>query len=248
MLVSATDLSKKDVRGGLFATTHWSVVLAASRSGASTYPEALEQLCKTYWLPVYAYIRRSGRLPAEAEDLTQEFFARLLAKEWLDGIERAGGRFRSFLLTAVNRFLANEYDRATAARRGGNVVPLQIEEAEHLLEDGITSPTTPDLSYDRQWALTVLDRAMAALRQEAQRNEKLRHFELFSPFLSREPAEGEYATIAAMAELTSAAVGVAVFRLRRRYREVVRTVIADTVGKAEDVDEELHYLIEMLRR
>src|SRR6185295_6897953 len=184
MLVSASSVSKKDVRGGLFATTHWSVVLAASRSGASTYQEALEQLCKTYWLPVYAYIRRSGRPPVEAEDLTQEFFARLLAKEWLDGIERAGGRFRSFLLTAVNRFLANEYDRATAARRGGNVVSLQIEEAEHLLQDGVTAHTCPDLSYDRQWALTVMDRAMAALRQEAQRNEKLRQFELFSPFLS----------------------------------------------------------------
>lgn len=230
---------------GMFMTTHWSVVMAASVPGEAAQIVALGNLCRAYWLPVYAYIRRQGHKPEDAQDLTQEFFARLLAKEWLAGIEPRVSRFRSFLLTAVARFLANEYDRKTAAKRGGGIVPLNLDEAEQLCS--AESPASAEHAYDRGWALSVMDQALNQLRDEARANDKLAQFNALSPFLSREPEPGEYDRLAARLSLSGGALSVGVLRLRRRYRELVRGVIADTVSDREDVEAELRYLIEVLR-
>jgi RNA polymerase sigma-70 factor (ECF subfamily) len=235
-------------QGGAFTTTHWSVIMAASQPDGLARENAMAALCQSYWLPVYSYVRRRGHKPEDAQDLTQEFFARLLAKEWLAGIEPRISRFRSFLLTAVSCFLANEYDRATAAKRGGGALALPLHEAEALCGSESANPETPAHAYDRRWALTVMEQALSRLREEAQANDKLRHFDRLSPFLSREPAAGEYDAVAAELGIAAGAVRVAVLRLRRRYREVVQEVITLTVSAHEDVEDELRYLIEVLRR
>ena len=238
--------SSREERRAVFDTTHWSVIVAAGESGGPAQGQALEILCRSYWLPVYAYIRGRGHKPDAAQDLTQEFFVRLLAKEWLAGIEPRVSRFRAFLLTAVSRFLANEYDHRTSAKRGGGARVLNLEDAEDLC--GHEWPENPEHAYDRRWALAVMDRALSRLREEALDNGKLRQFESLSPFLSREPNAGEYDQVAAQLALSSKTAAVAVLRLRRRYREIVRAVIEETVSGHEDVEDELHYLIEVLRR
>ncbi len=230
-----------------FVTTHWSVVLAASRPGALGHGEALDSLCCSYWYPVYAFIRRRGRTASDAEDLTQEFFARLLAKEWLAGIEAEGSRFRSFLLTAVCRFLANEYDRATAAKRGGGSAPLDLDQAEEQFLADTPGADTAERHYDRNWAVLILDQALGKLGEESRANGHPELFEALSPFLSREPVPGEYESLSTPLRLTANALGVAVHRLRRRYRETVRSLIADTVANPGDVDAELRHLVEVLR-
>ena len=232
-----------------FATTQWQMVLDASRSDAPGNLEALQQLCGAYWYPLYAYIRRRGHGREDAEDLTQEFFARLLEKQWLDGIQKSGSRFRSFLLSALNGFLANQYDRTTAAKRGGGqeILSLDAEQAErrYLLEPATNE--TPEKIFDRRWALTVLDRAVTRLKDETAVAGKARQFELLNPFLSREPATGEYAAVAAELGVSAGAIGVSVHRLRQRYREWVRTEIADTVADPRQVDAEMQDLFAALR-
>lgn len=232
-----------------FASTHWSVVLAASESDPARQAAALEQLCRTYWYPLYAYIRRRGNGPEDAQDLTQEFFARLLEKQWLEGIEKNGSRFRSFLLNALNGFLANQYDRATAAKRGGGqqILSLDAEQAEHRYRLEPATNETPEKIFDRRWALTVLDRALTRVKDETAATGKARQFELFNPFLSREPGPGEYATVAAELGVSAGAVGVSVHRLRQRYREMVRAEIADTVADPAQVDAEMRELFCALR-
>jgi DNA-directed RNA polymerase specialized sigma24 family protein len=232
---------------GVFATTQWSVVLAASRPDAPGHDAALERLCRTYWYPVYAFVRRRGAAPADAEDLTQEFFARLLAKEWLAGVVENGSRFRSFLLTAVACFLANEHDRRTAAKRGGGVKPLDLDEAEGRYLADVPGGESAERSYDRHWALTVMDTAMRQLREEARAGGRDVIFERLSPYLSREPAPGEYEALAPELRTNPGAVAVAVFRLRRRYRELVRSLVAETVAHPSDVDAEFRHLIDVLR-
>lgn len=145
--MSFAESIRGEPHGGGFATTHWSVIVAASQPDSVAQDEALATLCRSYWPPVYAYIRRRGHKPEDAQDLTQEFFARLLAKEWLAGIEPQVGRFRSFLLTAVSRFLANEYDRSTAAKRGAGVLPLDLEHAETVSRHPRTAPESPGRTY-----------------------------------------------------------------------------------------------------
>lgn len=233
---------------GAFASTHWSVILAASHSDPVQQAAALEQLCRTYWYPVYSYIRRRGNGPENAEDLAQEFFARLLEKQWLEGVERNGSRFRSFLLTALNGFLANEYDRATAAKRGGGrtILSLDAEDAERRYLQEPCTTETPEGIFDRRWALTVLDRALSRLKEETAATGKARHFELLNPFLSRTPEPGEYAPIAAELGVSSGALGVAVHRMRQRYRELVRAEIADTLTDPSRVDEEMSQLFAAL--
>jgi RNA polymerase sigma-70 factor (ECF subfamily) len=232
----------------VFATTHWSVVLAAA-SDAAGQATALEQLCRTYWYPLYAYIRRRGHGAEDGQDLTQEFFARLLEKHWLEGIERNGSRFRSFLLNALNGFLANEHDRATAAKRGGGqqILMLDAEQAErrYLLEPATNE--TPAKIFERRWALTVLDQGLIRLKDETAAAGKTRQFERLNAFLSREPTPGEYAAVAAELGVSSGAVGVSVHRLRQRYRELVREEIASTVANPEDVETEMRDLLEALQ-
>lgn len=237
-------------RSGCFVSTQWGVVLAAGGPDPELQAAALEHLCRTYWGPLYAYVRRRGNGPEDAQDLVQEFFARLLEKRWLEGIERNGSRFRSFLLHALNGFLANQYDRVRAAKRGGGLerVPLDAEEAERGYSQALVTESTAEQVYDRRWALTVLEMAMNRVKQEVAGTGKERPFEILSPFLSREPEPGEYAAAASALGISAGAVGVSVHRLRQRYRECVRSVVAETVSDPAQVDEELTALLAVLRQ
>lgn len=234
---------------GRFNTTHWTVVLAAGGPDPALQAAALEELCRSYWYPLYAYIRRRGKGPDDAQDLTQEFFSRLLEKQWLEGVEKNGSRFRSFLLSALNAFLANHHDHTHAAKRGGGrpPIPLDGELAENRYALELLTNETPERIYDRRWALTVLDRALARLRGETAAAGKARHFELLNPFLSREPEAGEYATVAGELGVSQGALGVSVHRLRQRYRECVRAEIADTVADPVQVEAEMQELFACLR-
>src|SRR5579859_3033765 len=216
-----------------FAITRWSVVLRASRPGTPEADEALELLCRTYWYPVYAYVRSRGHGPEDAQDLVQEFFARLLEKNWLAEIEPGGGKFRSFLLTAMKRFLVNDYDHRRALKRGGGrtILSLNEEQSEgHYLREPATQET-PESIFERRWALAVLDQALAALRMETTNAGKAKEFELLGQFLSREAETGEYALIAGQLRMSPNSVAVAVHRLRQRYREVLRECVANTLAE-----------------
>lgn len=232
-----------------FVTTQWNVVLCASQADQPGHAEALQKLCLDYWYPLYAYVRRRGHGPEDAQDLTQEFFAHLLDKKWLSDIEPTGGLFRSFLLVALSRFLANEYDRTRTAKRGGHLqfVPLQVgdEEARYLQEP--STDETPEKIYERRWALAVLDAALKRLREEMVREGKARQLELLGPFLSRDAGPGDYQPAMAGLGMSAGAVGVAVYRLRQRYRSVVRDVIATTVSSPAQIDEEMQHLFAALR-
>ncbi len=232
-----------------FPVTSWGVVLAAGGGDANRRLEALERLCSTYWYPLYAYIRRRGHGPEEAQDLTQEFFARMLEKGWLCGVEEDTGPFRCFLLTAVKCFLANEYDRSRALKRGGGhvILPLDTALAEEWYRREPRTEETPESIYDRRCALAILDQALKRLQAEARTSGKSRQFELLSPFLSCEAEVGDYARLGMQLGMGTGAVGVAVHRLRHRYREVVREEVAGTVTSLLQVDEELRQLLTALR-
>jgi RNA polymerase sigma factor (sigma-70 family) len=241
-------LSGRIFDGTQFTTTHWTVVLAAGGATPAAQTAALEQLCRTYWYPLYSYLRRRGNGPEDAQDLTQEFFARLLEKQWLEGVEKNGSRFRSFLLSALNAFLANEHDRATALKRGGGqkIFSLDAEQPERRYLQEPATNETPEKIFDQRWALTVLDHALARLKDETTAAGKAR-FDLLNPFLSREAVEGEYAAVAATLGVSAGAVGVSVHRLRQRYRECVRAEIADTLSDSSQVDMEMSVLFDALR-
>jgi RNA polymerase sigma factor (sigma-70 family) len=229
---------------GWFVTTHWSVVLSAQDPASPRCLEALETLCRTYWYPLYAYARRAGHSPADAEDLTQGFFARLLEKDYLSSAERAKGRFRSFLLLALKRYLANEWDREHAQKRGGfaPVVPIDSEVAESRFAVEQSHNVPPDVLYDRQWAQTLLERVMAQLQQEYMASGRAKLFECLQGCLAREASALPYAEIAAHLKLTEPAVKMAVHRLRARYREILRAEIAHTVPTPEEIEEEICHL------
>ena len=226
-----------------FTTTHWSVVRAAPESAS-----ALETLCCTYWYPLYAYVRRRGHSPEEAEDLTQEFFARLLAGKDLSGVDRAKGKFRSFLLAALNHFLANEWDRATAAKRGGNqvLISLEDENAEERYRMEPVAGADPERLFERSWARTLLAQGLALLRAEYAADGKTRQFEQIRCFLTEEVGEGGYAGVAAQLNMSTGAVAVAVHRMRQRYRELVRHEIARTVTTPVELEEEIRHLFAAL--
>jgi RNA polymerase sigma-70 factor (ECF subfamily) len=228
--------------GGRFATTRWSLVLAAPQS-----QEALASLCAAYWYPLYAYVRRRGHAPEEAQDLTQEFFTRLLEKDYLRVVDRAKGRFRSFLLTACQHFLSNERDRARAQKRGGDRlhVPL-IPDAEVRYAREPAHTLTPEKLFERRWALTLLDQVLIRLREEWQRAGKAPLFEALKTCLTGEKSAVPYAEVAAEQGMTEGAVKVAVHRLRRRYRELLRKAIERTVDEPSQVEEELRELFAAL--
>jgi RNA polymerase sigma-70 factor (ECF subfamily) len=232
----------------VFATTHWSVVLCAGRSDTTRARDALASLCQTYWHALYAYVRRRGHAPADAEDLTQEFFARLLEQNWIARADQQKGRFRSFLLTALNRFLADEWDKTRAQKRGGgrSAVSLDTEEAERRYCEDSENGITADRIYDRQWAVALLERTMARLRAEFVQAGKTREFEALKVFLTTDRADIPYPEAAAASGLSEGAARVAAHRLRRRYRELFREEIAHTVSEPTEVDAELRYLIEVL--
>jgi DNA-directed RNA polymerase specialized sigma24 family protein len=232
--------------GGRFATTQWSLVLAAGRRGSAESADALARLCSLYWYPVFAFVRRQGHPAPEAQDLTQGFFARLIEKGDLSAADRSRGRFRSFLLTNCRYFLANERDRALTLKRGGGQAPLSIDvaAAEGRYERALAHSETPERLYERQWCLTLLDGVFAALRGEyaAAGNEGL--FDRLKEFLTAGPDAGTHADAARDLGTSAGAVKVAVHRLRRRYREELRRRVADTVGS--EVEDELRYLVKTL--
>ena len=232
----------------LFVTTRWSVVLLAQRDVAPGAEDALEILCRGYWYPIYAYARRAGRSPEDAEDLTQEFFARLLEKEWLLAASPEKGRFRTFLRMALKRFLANEWDKQRSLKRGGGqmLVPLDTTLAEQRFLEERPGTLGPDSIYDRRWALTLLDEAMARLAREYADAGKAGEFERLKPHLTAGRGEIPYAAIAAACRTTEGAARVAIHRLRKRFREVFRAVIADTVSTPEELEEELRHVLGIL--
>jgi len=231
---------------GVFATTRWSVVLTAAGDGPKGAAEALAVLCESYWYPLYAFVRRSGHSPEDAQDLTQEFFARLIAKQWLHDVHPERGRFRSFLLVAMKHFLANEWDRARRLKRGGGQVPLSLDAgaAETRYAREPADPATPEQIFNRRWAFTLLEKVLDRLRREFTAIGKADVFAELEPALSG--ARLDYAEIAGRRNLNEGAVRVAVHRLRVRFRDLVRAEIAETVTNDAEIESELKHLFAAL--
>jgi len=235
-------------RDPVFATTHWSVVQSAGRPDTSRSAAALEKLCRIYWYPLYAYARRRGQSPADAQDSTQAFFARLLERNWVGDARRERGRFRTFLLTAMSRFLADEWDKVRAQKRGGGrlLVPLQLDTAETRYGQEPADHRTPEQAFDRRWAIALLDTVLRRLREE---HEAAGRGELFAGLhgcLVGGRESQPYAELAAQMNLTEGAVKVAVYRLRKRYRELLRLEIAQTLTADDAVEDELRHLFKVL--
>ena len=242
--MSVGDSTAPTGSGAWFLTTHWSVVLSAQDRAGPRSGDALESLCRTYWYPLYAYARRAGHSPPDAEDLTQGFFARLLEKDYLKAAARDKGRFRTFLLVALKRYLANEWDRQHAQKRGGFalLVPIDQELAESRFASEPAHHLPADLLFDRQWAMTLLERSMTQLQQEYLASGRAQLFDYLRHCLARDEAALPYAEIAGRLKLTEAAVKMAVHRLRSRYREILQHEIAQTVSTPEEIEEEIRHL------
>jgi DNA-directed RNA polymerase specialized sigma24 family protein len=240
---------RKPCEGRAFATTNWSGVLAAGNPRTPEAREALEGLCRTYWYPLYAYIRRKGYSPHDAQDLTQGFFLWLTSRSFLSVADRNRGRFRSFLLGSLEHFLARHWTRAHAQKRGGGRqhLPLDDATAENRYLGEPAHEWTAERIFERRWATTLLDQAMARLRDECAASQKSEFFEMVEGVLSGEKGEATYTGIAGQLNMSIGAVKTAVHRLRRRYGELVRDEIARTVNSPEEAEEELHYLFAVLR-
>ncbi len=233
--------------GCAFVTTRWSVVLKAGESDSPKAREALASLCQVYWRPLYAYVRRRGYQPADAEDLTQEFFARLLDRNDLTAVSPERGRFRSYLLAAMNHFLSDEWDKARARKRGGGrVIRLETSVAESAYADSHADGLTGETLFDRRWAITVLEEVYQRLRREYEREGKGALFETLRFSLMGERDAAPYADLAAELRMSEGALKVAVHRLRRRYRMRLRELIAETVSSSGEVEDELRYLLRAL--
>ncbi len=229
---------------GLFATTHWSVVLAAGQAGSSASSEALERLCRTYWYPLYVYIRRRGYGVQDAQDLTQGFVSQLLERRSFARAVPGKGRFRSFLLAGLNYYLADERDRARAQKRGGGqaTFSLDAQTAEQRYHLEPVCSLSPDKVFERQWALALLDQVLAHLEQEFCAVDKAPLFQRLRGFLVAGTAEERYADAAKDLGMTGEAVKKAVQRLRHRYSELFREEIAHTVGTPAEVEDEMRHL------
>ena len=232
-------------RRGAFATTRWTVVNAAGGTADGRAPAALAELCEIYWLPLYGYLRSRGHRAEEAQDLTQGFFARLLETQAIRTADPARGRFRAFLLTALKRYVINEYERGAAARRGGRQVHLQLDfaEAERAIAAEHRHEETPDRLFDRKWAAIVLERTLERLRDEYAAFGKADVATALLPYLTESTALPPYRAVAAELGLSEGAVKVAVHRLRQRYGVILRLEVADTVASEEEVDAELRELL-----
>jgi RNA polymerase sigma-70 factor (ECF subfamily) len=237
----------KPAEADRFAQTRWSMVVAAASGDSTKARKALEHLCETYWYPLYAFVRREGHGADDAQDLTQdltqEFFARLLEKNWLDAVDREKGKFRSFLLAAMRHFLANEWDRAHAQKRHGGraLLSLDAESAELRYAMEPADSATADKIFERRWALTLLDQVLARLRVEFADAGKAKIFDELKSALTGEKIP--YDEIGGRLAMNEGALKTAVHRLRQRYRELIRDEIAQTLGSEEDVDEELQHLM-----
>lgn len=233
---------------GYFVTTRWTQVVKAGRSDTPNARAALEQLCQAYWYPLYAHVRRRGHSVEDAQDLTQEFFARLLERHWLAQADESKGRFRTFLLTALERFLANEWDKARALKRGGGrqVVPVQLDTAETRYGVEPADQRTPEQAFEYRWAVTLLEEALEQLEADFQREGEPGLFAALKPCLVGDRASQPYAELAARLGMTESAVKVAVHRLRQQYRARLRAEVASTVLAPDDVDAEMRHLFNVL--
>jgi len=227
-----------------FATTHWSVVLAAGGEATPNSANALEQLCGAYWYPLFAYLRRRGYEAHDAQDLTQSFFVHLLEGNRLGTVSPIKGKFRSFLLSALKNFLANEFDKTQALKRGVqfSFVPLDTETGEARFRLEPAHDLTPDRAFEQSWALALLDTVMKRLRAEHGDPEKARVFDALQIYLSGDKGVLPYAEMALRLNLTEGAIKMAVLRLRRRFGELLRAEISQTVTRPEEVDEEIRCL------
>ncbi len=241
MIHNESDSERNPARD--FATTQWSVVLAAGNRQDASSSRALEQLCRAYWPPLYAYVRRRVTGIHEAQDLTQAFFERLLEKDYLADAAPERGRFRAFLITAFKHFLANEWDRQKALKRGGGVRRLSLDFDSEKVAGGIETvdSTTPDQIYERQWTLTLLDRVMQRLQRELERAGRGAEFSRLKHFIIGQSGES-YARAAADIGVSEPAARMTASRMRQRYRGILRDEIAQTVASPDDIDDEIQHM------
>lgn len=232
-----------------FTTTHWSVVLAAGQQASPQAATALETLCRTYWYPLYAYVRRRGYGPEDAQDLTQDFFAQLLRKNYPARADRVKGRFRTFLLHALGQCLLDQQERASALKRGGGqvFVSLDAEPTEERYRLEVADELTPEVLFERRWAQTLLERAMERLRAEFVAEGKETQYEILGEFQPGEQGKISYCEAAVRLGVSESAVKSMIHRMRQRHRELLREEIAHTVPTVSDIDDELRHLVSVLR-
>lgn len=233
-----------------FPTTQWSIVLDARTPASPGVDAALENLCGMYWCPLYIFVRRRGFSPHDAQDITQAFFARMLEKDILNSVGPEKGKFRSFLLACMNHFLSHERERSRSLKRGGRakLIPLDGPAAEVHYASGLTATLSAEAAYEKQWAITVLERAFARLRHEFVAGGKANLFDSLKPFLTEQSDSQDYSDLARQLSMTPNAVGVAIHRLRRKLRQSVREEIADTVADPAEIDDEMRHLFTILTR
>jgi DNA-directed RNA polymerase specialized sigma24 family protein len=236
-------------QGNWFTTTHWSLVLNAQDTSSPLAAAAMEKLCRAYWYPLFVYVRRQGEDEESAKDLTQGFFARLLEKHYLAQVQREKGKFRSFLLASLKHFLSDERDKARAQKRGGGQSFVSLDDSTGEQRYRLEPVETMDAEklFERRWALTLLDQARARLKEEYLESGKSSLYDRLKVFEAADKIGPPYAEVAADLGLTESAVKAAVFRLRRRYRELVREEVANTVDSPEAVDGEIRHLISVIR-
>lgn len=248
MIPDGPDAGEASARNATFATTHWSVVLAAGQGAPPRAGEALETLCRAYWYPLYAYVRHRGHGAEDAQDLTQDFFARWLRPGFLRNVEPEKGRFRSFLLACLNHFLSDERDRTQAAKRGRGRPPISLDSdlAERRFREVAADGLTPEIAYERHWAATLLERAQTRLAEEYAAQGKTELLHRLEEFPLGERGESSFRDGAVRLGFTESALKSAVHRMRRRYREMVREEVAHTVDDPAEVQDEIRHLIEVV--
>ena len=236
--------------GAAFRTTQWTVVLGAASPDVDGSSHAFGQLYSDYWYPLYAYVRRRGYAPLDAEDITQDFFVHLIADQSLEGMEHKGGKFRSFLLRSLDNFLANQWDRTRAQKRGAGVRPLSLNLTDGEARFSIEAPAaeTPETLFERQWIFTLLAKVLEYLNAECEAAGKGKLFADLRLHLQGEQTGPPYAEVAARHNMSEGAVKVAVYRLRQRYGELLREEIARTVSHADEVEDELRHFIAISAR
>jgi RNA polymerase sigma-70 factor (ECF subfamily) len=243
-LTSEDSSQESSARGDIFATTHWTVVLAAGRRSSPQSANALEELCRAYWVPLYVYVRRRGYTKEDAEDLTQAFFAGLLEKNDFANVSSDRGRFRAFLLASLKHFLANEWDKSQRQKRGGGTAHLSLDwqNADTRFQVTDTGEPGPEQAFDREWAITLLAKVIERLQVENEADGRGKQFTQLKMFLTTGKGEASYAGAAHNLGMDETAVRVAVHRLRKRYRQLLRDEIAQTLSNPADLDEEMRAL------
>ena len=236
--------------GAQFAATSWTDVLAAQRGGSVEASAALERLCQTYWYPLYAYVRRKGYDPHKSQDHTQEFFYRLIRENYLGAVDRRRGKFRSFLLAALNHFLSNQLDHERAIKRGGRntFISLDDTDAENRFKLEPASDLSPEKIFERNWFMTLFDAALARLREEQATAGRDELFDHLKQFVVDDAESGDYNTAAGRVGMTANAVAVTVHRWRERYKKLVREEVMRTVADNSEIDEELHRFFAVLEK